>query len=108
MKTTSSSDSKTQSLSVVTTCFNSDRVIESFLERVCACVPEVAEKFEIIVVDDGSQKSTLALLQERLAGEIPLKIGCEKAAADHTAVGGEGAGIRESSHRKCGHSICGY
>lgn len=48
-------------LSVVTTLYNSRSTIEEFLRRASAAAAQVAQDYEIIVVDDGSPDNSLAL-----------------------------------------------
>ncbi|MBF0609966.1 MAG: glycosyltransferase family 2 protein [Magnetococcales bacterium] len=50
-------------LSVVTTAYNEEEVIESFCQQVTAVLAELSDPFEIIVVDNGSHDRTLSLLK---------------------------------------------
>jgi polyisoprenyl-phosphate glycosyltransferase len=50
-------------LSVVIPCFNEERGLAELHEVLCRVLPEVAEDFEVILVDDGSKDGTLGELR---------------------------------------------
>jgi glycosyltransferase involved in cell wall biosynthesis len=57
-------------ISVIVPAFNEEAVIEALYHRVTACATTWQEDYEIIVVDDGSRDSTLALCKQ-IAGRDP-------------------------------------
>lgn len=50
--------SKLKSLSVFFPCFNEEKNINFFVEEALATLPKIADKYEIIIVDDGSSDDT--------------------------------------------------
>jgi glycosyltransferase involved in cell wall biosynthesis len=50
-------------LSVVVPCFNEERGLAELHEVLCRVLPEVAQDFEVILVDDGSRDGTLGELR---------------------------------------------
>jgi putative glycosyltransferase len=53
-------------LSVVSTLYNSEKNIEEFLNRIIVQASTISEKYEIILVDDGSSDETLSLTRSLL------------------------------------------
>lgn len=51
-------------LSVVVPCYNEGEVMDRLVARLAACLPEIAEEFEVILVDDGSRDATLMIMRE--------------------------------------------
>ena len=56
-------------LTVVTPALNEAEGLEQLVNELCAVLPELADDFELIVVDDGSEDGTLSLLEELHAGD---------------------------------------
>ncbi|HKT54596.1 MAG TPA: glycosyltransferase family 2 protein [Caulobacteraceae bacterium] len=65
-------------LSVVAPCYNEEKVLQTFCERVLgACRVACGDDFELILVNDGSRDQTWALIQalaEREAGVIGVNL----------------------------------
>lgn len=61
---------KLASLSVFFPCYNEARNIRPTIEKALEVIPELARKFELIIVDDGSQDQTAAVAQ-KLAEQHP-------------------------------------
>ena len=61
-------------LSVVTTAYNSEKVIDEFIARASTVAGTVNQKFEIVIIDDGSSDNTYERLQAHLSQGVPLKI----------------------------------
>lgn len=57
-------------LSVVTPCYNEEKVIGQFIERTATVLRNLNLSFELIFVNDGSSDSTLAILKD-YADKIP-------------------------------------
>jgi hypothetical protein len=55
-------------ISLCMPCYNESEVIEEVVRGACAVLPEFADEFEIVVVDDGSADDTAAIV-ERLAAD---------------------------------------
>lgn len=53
-------------LSVVCPCYNEEQCVEDFVREVRKCIPE-GQKFEIVLVDDGSSDGTLQLMKKAAA-----------------------------------------
>lgn len=51
-------------LSVIVPCFNEEDVLHSLVETLEAELAEVADDFEVILIDDGSRDRTLEILRE--------------------------------------------
>ena len=52
-------------LSIVTTSFNSKKTIEKFINRILNVIQDLKIlNYEIIVVDDGSEDNTCAILEK--------------------------------------------
>lgn len=82
-----------KSLSIVLPCFNEEANIEHIVREVAAWLAKQKMESEIIVVDDGSKDSSLAIL-ERLEKEIPdLKF------VRHKKNGGYGIAVRSGCDR---------
>jgi len=60
-------------LSVVTPALNEEEGLGRLVEEVLAVLPGLADDFELIVVDDGSDDGTLALLEEMHAGDSRVR-----------------------------------
>ena len=56
-----------RSLSIVAPCFNEDRVLPAFLERVGQVCNTLDIPFEIVLVDDGSRDATWAVISQATA-----------------------------------------
>ena len=56
-------------LTVVTPALNEAEGLEQLVDELWAVLPELADDFELIVVDDGSEDGTLSLLEELHAGD---------------------------------------
>ena len=53
-------------LSVVCPCYNEEQCVDGFVREVCRCMPE-GQRFEIVLVDDGSSDGTLRLMKAAAA-----------------------------------------
>ena len=60
-------------LSVVTPALNEEEGLERLVEELWAVLPELADDFELVVVDDGSDDGTLAVLEELHAGDSRVR-----------------------------------
>lgn len=65
-------------VSVIAPCYNEEKVVLQFIERVRAVltrclVSRAIQDFEMILVDDGSSDNTLALIKSQTAGEPRIK-----------------------------------
>jgi dolichol-phosphate mannosyltransferase len=56
-------------LSVVTPALNEEEGLGRLVEELWAVLPDLADDFELVVVDDGSDDGTLALLEQLHAGD---------------------------------------
>lgn len=56
--------SKLSSLSVFFPCYNEEQNVPLFVEESAKVLPEVAKKFEVIIVNDGSSDDTLAVAEK--------------------------------------------
>src|SRR5215467_5365062 len=63
--------SKLSSISVVVPCLNERQTLEDLHDRLAMVLPDIAETYEIIFVDDGSTDGSIQTL-ERMAGLNPL------------------------------------
>lgn len=61
-------------LSIVTTMFKSEATIAEFISRASAAASGITDSFEIVIVDDGSPDSSLAIATEVAAHDPRLKI----------------------------------
>ncbi len=73
-------------LTVVVPAFNEARRIEASLEKLLAYLPAHFARFEIVVVDDGSDDGTAQLVESRFAGRVRL--------VHRSFRGGKGAAVR--------------
>ena len=51
-------------LSIVVPCLNEERGLQRLHEALGAVLPEIAQRYEIILVDDGSEDGTLVRAQQ--------------------------------------------
>jgi glycosyltransferase involved in cell wall biosynthesis len=65
---------KLPSLSVFFPCFNEEKNVPIFLKQSLEILPQVARKFEVIVVDDGSQDKTLKVAKSWAAKDSRVKV----------------------------------
>ena len=65
---------KELTLSVVTTLYNSKGTIKEYLDRIVACASQITNKFEIILVDDGSSDGTTDIVKSLNQGQYTLKL----------------------------------
>ena len=56
---------KVPSLSVFFPCFNEEGNVVQLIEQFAAVLPQVAQKYEVIVIDDGSTDGTLKRVKEQ-------------------------------------------
>jgi len=61
-------------LSVVIPCYNEERNIRRTLVRIEEFLKETRWDFEIVIVDDGSQDSTVAIIEEFIEGKKGLRL----------------------------------
>lgn len=61
-------------LSVVATLYKSEGTVEEFIARASAAAREIAEDYEIVLVDDGSPDRALALAIARARADPHLKV----------------------------------
>jgi dolichol-phosphate mannosyltransferase len=80
-------------ISVVVPCFNEEKVLAQFVERMsAACIAVAGNSYEIIIVDDGSQDATFALAQslsnraDVIAARLPRNFGHQIAATTGLAM----------------------
>jgi glycosyltransferase involved in cell wall biosynthesis len=59
-------------ISCIVPVYNEQALIGSFFTQLAACLQKLTEKFEIIVVDDGSQDNTVVELQKLLPSSIKV------------------------------------
>jgi undecaprenyl-phosphate 4-deoxy-4-formamido-L-arabinose transferase len=69
-----SSKSGFEGISVVVPCFNSEKTLEPLVERLAEELPRCTERFEVILVNDGSRDGTWRTIG-RLAERYPWVIG---------------------------------
>ncbi|NCN45717.1 MAG: hypothetical protein AUK08_02605 [Candidatus Pacebacteria bacterium CG2_30_36_39] len=62
---------KLSSLSIFFPCFNEERNIPFFIDEALNFLPKIADKFEIIIINDGSVDDT-RLVTDKLTKENPL------------------------------------
>lgn len=62
------------SLSVFFPCFNEEKNIPHMVETSLAFLPQIAKKFEIIIIDDGSQDRTQAVTKALMENHSELKL----------------------------------
>ncbi len=60
-------------LSVVVPCYNEEAVLPKLFASLSATLPQVAEEFEVILVDDGSRDRTLQVLRDQTAKDSHFK-----------------------------------
>ena len=88
-------------LSIVVPCFNEERGLQRLHEALGAVLPEIAQSYEIILVDDGSEDGTLVRAQQlclkdaavhyvalsrNFGKEAALVAGLRRASGDRVAV----------------------
>lgn len=61
-------------LSIVTTLYNSGRVIEEFVRRASAAAAKVSADYEIVIVDDGSPDNSLEITLKMAERDAHLKV----------------------------------
>jgi dolichyl-phosphate beta-glucosyltransferase len=87
-------------ISVVVPAYNEEILIESTLEGLCAYLRAHPEPFEIVVVDDGSQDGTVALVQEwQKSHPALLKL------VSNPTNKGKGFSVRRGVQESCGRFI---
>lgn len=91
----------TQSLSIVLPAYEEEENIAVVLERALEVLPEIAERFEILVVDDGSNDAT-ADAAARVAVDAPA--GAIRVLR-HTANAGYGSAIRTGFQHATGDLV---
>jgi glycosyltransferase involved in cell wall biosynthesis len=82
-----------EGLSVVLPCYNEEKVIRKVVTEVAEFLPAVADRFEIIAVNDGSTDRTGAILEELAAGIPQLVV------VHHDPNRGYGAALRSGFSR---------
>lgn len=82
-----------ESLSVVLPTFNEEQVIREVVNSISRFLPSVADRFEVIVVDDGSTDRTGAILEEMMETDPAL------VAIHHSRNRGYGAALRTGFSR---------
>lgn len=65
---------KLNTLSVVATLHNSHATINQFVHRVTKAAQQVAEQFEIVLVDDGSTDNTIQLVRNLADQGLPIAL----------------------------------
>lgn len=60
-------------LSVVVPCYNEEESLPQLVKVLAEVLPDVAETFEVILVDDGSRDRTLEMLREVHAGDARFR-----------------------------------
>ena len=63
---------KLNTLSVVATLYNSHETIKQFVHRVTKAAKQVAQQFEIVLVDDGSTDDTIKLVRNLADQGLPI------------------------------------
>ena len=63
-----------KSISVVVPIYNSSRTIAQLVERLCNALEEIAEDFEIIMVDDGSRDNSFDEMEKAYISKENIKI----------------------------------
>jgi glycosyltransferase involved in cell wall biosynthesis len=56
-------------LACVVPCFNEERLLRRLCERLAALLPETADDYEVVLVDDGSTDGTLTVMRELAAAD---------------------------------------
>lgn len=79
---------KLNSLSVFFPCFNEEKNIPIFVKQALAILPQFAQKFEIIIINDGSKDNSL-----KIANKLSLKYHHIKV-VDHEINKGYGAALK--------------
>lgn len=82
-----------ENLSVVLPAFNEEQVIREVVSSISRFLPSVADRFEVIVVDDGSTDRTGAILEEMMETDPAL------VAIHHSRNRGYGAALRTGFSR---------
>lgn len=67
-------ESRVSALSIVLPAHNEELIIEQTVSSILAFVPEVADAFEVIVVDDGSTDATAAILDGMAARDARVVV----------------------------------
>ncbi len=70
----------TATLSVVAPCYNEEKVLPAFLERVLAACEATGLQYEVVLIDDGSTDDTWALMRQ---AAIEHKVKAVKLARNH-------------------------
>jgi len=79
---------KVPSLSVFFPCFNEEGNVVQLIEQFAAVLPQVAHKYEVIVIDDGSTDGTLKRVKEQKKKYSFLRV------VSHSKNKGYGASLR--------------
>lgn len=87
---------KLASLSIFFPCFNEEKNVPIMVNQALKVLPKVAKKFEIIVVNDGSDDRTKQVTQQLMAQYSQVKL------VSHQQNQGYGATVRT------GFSVCQY
>jgi len=87
-------------ISVVVPAYNEEALIQSTLEGLRSYLMNRPESFEIVVVDDGSQDKTIALIEEwQKSNPVPVKL------VRNPTNKGKGFSVRRGVQESCGRFI---
>jgi hypothetical protein len=90
----------TRPLSLCLPCYNEEDVIGDVLAGACAVLPEFAEEFEVVVVDDGSRDRTAEIVASWSARDPRVRL------VQHERNRGYGAAVTTALQAAGGEWIC--
>ena len=65
---------KLDGLTLIFPCYNEEGNIRRALLDAVRIAPEVAEKFEFLVIDDGSRDGTARVVREMMEDGVPVRL----------------------------------
>jgi len=92
--------SKVSSISVFFPAYNEEKNIKDTVEKALAFLPRIAEKYEVIVINDGSKDNTAKIIQKVSQKHKEVKL------VDHRTNKGYGASLKTGFYSAQNPIIC--